>query len=774
MSDRNWRDDSIEKRIEARKREFRFPAFMPFFWLGLVAIAGSFLADLIQLPWYLWAVLLAIGILSSIIHFLKSKSPPETLRSIPFSLILCAFALTAMLYQLSLPVMSSRQLASYHLKGKVSLTGLVILPPEEKSSSLEVVVAAENIRISGKEHEVEGKLLFYIPIGTTLKYGDRVEIWGELEKPEEGEEFQWREYLRHKDIYTTTRYPQIKVKAHDQGNPILAALYRLRDHGGRVLTQIFPSPEDALLRGILLGDESAISKSMDAAYRRTGTSHIIAISGFNMAVLAGFVSIFLTRQLGSKRGAVATIVLLATYSLLVGGSPSVLRAAFMGAFTVIAGVIARKGNTLNSLGLSAFLMVLINPHLPWDLGFQFSFLATLGLALFAGPLQLRVEDWFQERFQNEKARSIATFLCEFLFLTLIAQAMVLPVSLWHFHQLSWLFLLANPLILPLQPAVMILGLIAMAGGMLSLLLGKVLAWIAWPFAALTNWIVISLAKIPTEPLDLPQFSLFWIFLYYLLLFLIVIRPKIDRIKDQILKPEYVLLGLSALTFVVWIFVAKAPDGKLHIHLPQGERQSFVLIEGSQGESLLLAGSPGDDSLVALLSDRMPLFSKRIDAIIIPDCRGAQLKGLFQVVQKYEVDQVFWVCNHENNQTSRNLYALMEERNIAQNLLTESLGLRNEAISVELSVDEKERLTLNIHFGETGLLVLKNEEERNSEAISPIAYVMDDKGQGFSVFLDCQNCLVEEPNDKSDNLLSKNGHFWTEVISNGNFLSIFVH
>jgi competence protein ComEC len=774
MSDRNWRDDSIEKRIEARKRDFRFPAFMPFFWLGLAAIAGSFLADLIRLPWYLWAVLLAIGLLSSIIHFRKRKSAPATLRSIPFSLILGAFALTAMLYQLSLPVMSARQLASYHLKGKVSLIGLVILPPEEKSSSLEVVVAAENIRVSGKEHEVEGKLLFYIPIGTTLKYGDRVEIWGELEKPEEGEEFQWREYLRHKGIYTTTRYPQVKVKAHDQGNPILAALYHLRDYGGRILTQIFPSPEDALLRGILLGDESAISKSMDAAYRRTGTSHIIAISGFNMAVLAGFVSLFLTQHLGAKRGALATIILLATYSLLVGGSPSVLRAAFMGAFTVIADVIARKGNTLNSLGLSALLMVLINPHLPWDLGFQFSFLATLGLALFAGPLQLRVEDWFQERFQNEKATKLASFLCEFLLLTLIAQAMVLPVSLCHFHQLSWLFLLANPLILPLQPAVMILGLIAMTGGMLSLPLGKVLAWFAWPFAALTNWIVISLARIPTESLYLSQFNLFWIVLYYFVLFAIVFRPKADRIKNQILKPEYLLIGLGALTFVVWIFIAKAPDGKLHIHLPQGEGQSFVLIEGSQGESLLLAGSPGDDSLVSLLSTRLPLFSKRLDAIIIPDCRGAQLKGLFQVIQKYEVDQVFWVCNHENNQSSRNLYALLEERNIVQQIMAESINLQNEIISVNLRLDEEKYLTLKIEYEETALLVSSNKDDRIREEHLQIASTGVDQEQGFSVFVDCQNCQLEELGAGNGYLISKEHAFWKEVTSNGQILSIFVH
>lgn len=773
MSDRNWRDDSIEKRIAARKRKFAFPAFMPFFWLGLSAIAGSFLADLIKFPWYLWAALLTIALLSSLILFHKRKNSPATFRSVPISLILSAFAISAMLYQLSLPAMSPRQLSFHHLKGKISLTGLVILPPEEKSSSLEVVVAAESLRIQGIDQQVEGKLLFYVPIGTTLKYGDRLEIWGELEKPEEGEEFQWREYLRHKGIETTTRYPQIKVLAHDQGSPILAALYRLRDHGGQVLSQIFPSPEDALLRGILLGDESAISKSMDAAYRRTGTSHIIAISGFNMAVLAGVVSLFLTRQLGAKRGALATIVLLAAYSLLVGGSPSVLRAAFMGAFTVIAGLIARKGNTLNSLGLSAMLMVLIDPHLPWDLGFQFSFLATLGLALFAGPIQLRLEDRFQERFQNETMRGLAATLGEVLFLTLIAQAMVLPVSLWHFHQLSWLFLLANPLILPLQPAVMILGLIAMAGGMLWLPLGKVLAWIAWPFAALTNWIVISLADIPTKTINLPHFNLFWIFFYYLILFVLFFRPKMGQLKDQILKPEYILLGLGALSFVVWSFNAKAPDGRLRVHLPQGGQQTFVLIEGGRGEALLLAGSPGEESLASLLSGRLPLFSKRLDAIIIPDCRGAQLKGLFQVVQKYEVYQVLWVCDYENNQTSRNLYALMEERNISQQILTESINLQSKTVMVNLSVDEEKGLSLKIEYGKTALLILTNEGERNNAPYLPIASVTDDNGQGYSVFLDCQNCQADE-HDENKILFSENGFDWKEVISNGEVLSIIVH
>jgi len=180
-------------------------------------------------------------------------------------------------------------------------------------------------------------------------------------------------------------FPRFRIVGKNQGNPLRAALYRLREKGGHVLNAVFPSPEDSLLKGILLGDESAISPELEDAYRLTGTSHIIAISGFNMSVLAGLVSLFFTRQFGRKRGAMLTIVLLGGYSLLVGASASVVRAAFMGSYAVLGHSISRKGNTLNNLGVSALLMVVLNPHLPWDLGFQFSVMATLGLSCLPDP-----------------------------------------------------------------------------------------------------------------------------------------------------------------------------------------------------------------------------------------------------------------------------------------------------------------------------------------------------------------------------------------------------
>ena len=177
--------------------------------------------------------------------------------------------------------------------------------------------------------------------------------------------------------------------------------------------------------------------------------------------------------------------------------------------------ISRKGNTLNNLGVSALLMVVLNPHLPWDLGFQFSVMATLGLSLFAGPLRARLEGWLEKRLEQKTALTVSSLISETFLLTMIAQALVLPLSVWHFREVSWLFLLANPLILPVQPAVMVVGLAAMSAGLLWLPLGRVLAWVAWPWVAYSNRMVLWLASLAPERWNLPQINLFWVMLYYL-------------------------------------------------------------------------------------------------------------------------------------------------------------------------------------------------------------------------------------------------------------------
>lgn len=774
MLSTDQQEKTEEEKLRAQK--IRLPSFMPFFWLALAAVVGSFASDELKFPWYYWAALAFLALLLTVFHK-KVQTPVQTIRTLPLSLILFVFCLTAMLYQISLPKNEPNNLIYYHNKGEVSLTGMVVAPATAKQNSLQVRVAAQSLlakNLVGQEPSVEGQVIFYLPLGTDIRYGDLVNIRGELLPPEEGIEFSWRDYLRHQGVNSTFDFPILKIIERDKGNPLRAALFKLRESGARVLSEIFPSPEDSLLKGILLGDESTISPALSKAYRLTGTSHIIAISGFNMSVLAGLVSLIFTRSFGKKRGAVITILLLGSYSLLVGASASVLRAAIMGSYAVLGSAISRKGNTLNNLGVSTLLMVLLNPHLPWDVGFQFSVMATLGLSLFSGPIEARLEAWFENLFKKEKALTFSSLISEVFLLTLIAQALVLPISVWHFKEISWLFLLANPLILPVQPAVMVLGLLAMGLGLLWLPLGQLLAWIAWPWVAYSNRVVVWLAQLAPESFNLPQISLFWIGLYYLIFFLIVFRPKISKVGGQFLNAKFILPALGGVALMVWLVVSSAADGKLHIFIPSQSEKSYVFFEAKGGQSILLAGSAGAESLVDEVSKQLPLFSNRLDTLIIPNCKRDTLSGLFVLASKLKVEQAYWACNPTENQNSQNLYSLLEREGAVQTPLHSGDLLSEGSLKLSFQTGKKALEAIQIEEGDFIATLLMSKIEPEDWKGERLCERLSSEKQTNSLFLNCgiKAISINLPTNSEEQVKSLPA--WSELVVGDAILSLIEH
>ncbi len=153
-----------------------------------------------------------------------------------------------------------------------------------------------------------------------------------------------------------------------------------------MIYQIFPDPEAGLLAGILLGVEGGIPEELMEDFRTTGTAHIIAISGFNMTVLSGLIIVLLGRFLGKYWGSLAAVVVIGIYTLLVGAQAGVARAAIMAGMGMFGLLVGRRQSGVNSLAFIAAVMAGWTPFVLWDVGFQFSFLTTLGLVLFATPL----------------------------------------------------------------------------------------------------------------------------------------------------------------------------------------------------------------------------------------------------------------------------------------------------------------------------------------------------------------------------------------------------
>ena len=477
--------------------------FLPFLWLSLAVLCGILLADWLAWPGWIWAVGSGLGLSVLILAKLLPKSIGFThhLRKwtgadqrLPRMVLVILFFLTAWRYAVYQPKITPEHAAYYNERGRVELTGVVVEDPDQRDTTINLTLEVESLRLldENKMQEATGLVLVQTSSGGDWAYGDRLVVRGSLQTPSESGDFSYRDYLARKRILSLMAYVQVERTDTDAGNPLKAWLLDLRHSGYMTLTKLFSSPESDLLAGILLGLDEGLSPQLQEAFQRTGTTHIIAISGFNMAILAGLFSGITARLFGRKWGALAAILGITGYTVLVGAEAAVVRAAIMGALGVFGGMFGRRQNGLNSLGLAALLMMFQNPNIPWDVGFQLSAAATLGLVLYAQPMEERFVALLAKRLPEERVQRWAGPVSEFFLFTIIAQWLTLPVMAYHFEGVSWLAVFVNPLILPAQSLVMILGGLAMLAGMVLPGLGQVMAVIALPFVSYTirvvNWL----------------------------------------------------------------------------------------------------------------------------------------------------------------------------------------------------------------------------------------------------------------------------------------------
>ncbi|MEA3460187.1 MAG: ComEC/Rec2 family competence protein, partial [Chloroflexota bacterium] len=458
----------------------------------------------------------------------------------------------------------------------------------------------------------------------------------------EFEDFSYREYLARRGIYSLLRRPWITLLARGRGNSLYDALFAFKRRAQVVIAHILPEPQAALLTGILLGVETGIPASLMDDFNATSTTHIIVISGFNIAIIAGLLAGLASRLLGRRRAVLPAMAGIALYTVLVGASAAVVRAAIMGSLYLLAVYYGRQGEALTSLVASAMLMTIINPLLLWDVGFQLSFAATMGLILYTPPLQ----GWFERRLGRllsvESAKGAIRLLNDSLIVTVAAQITTLPIVVYHFRRLSLVTLFTNFLILPAQQGVMLWGGLATILGLIWVPLGRIAAWVAWLFLTYTIRIVELTASFPWASLDVGRFGPAYLGLYYGLLALgtFVSREEPSRLKalwrhlTEHLPTKAAIAGLVLVALLVWAAVASLPDGKLHVaFLNVGEA---ILIQTPKGSQILVDGGPDPTALAAALGRRLPFWDRTIELVVLTNPRESHLAGLIPVLERYRV------------------------------------------------------------------------------------------------------------------------------------------
>ncbi len=185
---------------------------------------------------------------------------------------------------------------------------------------------------------------------------------------------------------------------------------------------------------------------------------MIAISGFNMAVLSGVIVGALRRlRVSPTTAALISIAIIGVYTVFVGANPAVVRAALMSGLLVVGRALRRQTYLPASLAFAALVLSVINPLVLWDVSFQLSFFATLGMALFADPFAAAFDKLLDRLFLPVFRRWLGALLTEPLIVTLAALTFTLPLTMLYFGQVSPVVLLVNLLVVPVQPALLLIG-----------------------------------------------------------------------------------------------------------------------------------------------------------------------------------------------------------------------------------------------------------------------------------------------------------------------------
>ncbi|HQY93597.1 ComEC/Rec2 family competence protein [Caldilinea sp.] len=558
-----------------------------------------------------------------------------------------------------MPCWTANDLAYYNLPAsqaferrapQVTVTGVIDSYPLVADVKQNLVVKAGQLEIDGHVQPVSGQVRLSTGIRQRYAYGQPVRVTGRLVTPPEFEDFSYKEYLARKGIHSLFYSALIEVLDGElQGNPLLTALYTIRRRGEIFLNRALPEPYAGLANGMILGIESGIPDELYDQFNATGSSHVIVISGSNVALIAGVIMALMVRLVGGKRAVWFTVAGIACYALLVGGDAAVMRAAGMGSLAVIATGLNRRSTGLVSLGAACALMTLLNPLTLWDVGLQLSSAATAGLMIVAPGMI----DGFRRLLTTVNMETVAqgpvgSFFEESVMVTLAANITTLPLVVYYFGRLSIVSLLTNVLILPAQPPIMLAGSAGVVAGMAGLdFVGRLILALPWLCLAWTVNVVQWTAALPGASLEIAGYGLGAMGTTYAAIVVVKERSRLQRLLDRLhcwaapdwwgrLVSPVAASGLAMTTMLAWTAVAALPDGQLHLWFLDVGQGDGILIQTPSGRQVLIDGGASPEALFSELGAVMPFWDRTLDLLVLTHPDGDHMLAQAELPARYQV------------------------------------------------------------------------------------------------------------------------------------------
>lgn len=524
-------------------------------------------------------------------------------------------------------------------------------------------------------------------------YGDLLQISGNLTRLPSGDPNSYGAYLDRSGYEALIYNPMIQIEAVNQGSPLLSWIFRIRSHLLEKVYQIYRAPENALVAGILLGDESQIPAPTEEAFRRTGTAHIIAISGMNFSVILWMLAALLKFFPNRWWRPLTLIPFIVVYAFMTGAKPAILRAAVMAATALFAGSIGRKQAGIDSLALTVTGMGLANPALFSDVGFQLSVFATLGILLFNPPVSAFFEKKLKKYFSEMRADTLLKILQEIMITSLSAQLLTTWIIAAAFHQFSPVSLIVNMLIAPIQTFLMLGGVISLATAMLIPPLGQVFGLLSGVFPVITIRIIELFSQIPWASVRLNlSWGAAWVIIAVLLIGW--------RMRNSLRRPDFKLLVnaalviLAAATVLVWQTALVYRDSSLTVKVNAAAGSSQLIIRTPSMNKMILAqGITGYQARELLQSG--PFAAEPVRLAVIDLEKSWMATALDSFSDPAEL--TLFLNNRLNRSTARNPADTPEK-------ITNGFEITDSDVQIRLIADHLRRKAWLIRYGRLSVLV----------------------------------------------------------------------
>ncbi len=682
----------------------RFLCYATFFY-----IIGILTGQGISLP---YPLLLSIGIL--FIYLIKSNFLKSSYDLHIAILLICLIMGNA---QYNKVENKFKSVIDAYIDKPISFESCIIKPPIiNKDEQTDYIVKLNKISYNNEVHDLPIKIKLTIPnnkkSNKIFNFGDNIEVTGKLRLPtvalNKGS-FDYNDYLKSQGIYGVcyaNQYQVKKIKGDLRPNIIEHYVFKIQSSVINTINKFLPNNEAALLKALIIGDKSELSPEVRENFAISGLSHVIAVSGMHLTIFIisiGFLLKFF--KINKYISHFISIIFIVIFIFVAGSTPSVMRAGIMAIIFLFAYFINKDADTLNSLFISAALILIYNPLILFNAAFQLSFAATLSILIFYKPIY-------------DKIKFLPNSIAKILSASLAAQLGTALITAYHFNSFSIIAILSNIVIVPCISITLISGLMLYLVGNISFYIGLGISGLSFIFLKFILSASKILANIPYAMITIARPSLALIIGY--LLFIYILYNLLKGIKSsRKIKLSYliiIILIISSITFKIW-------DQQFlevtFINVGQGDC-TFIKCPGNKTLLIDAGGIKGEDAYDIGANVVAPYLinrgQRKIDIAIVSHYHEDHANGILSLMDLFKINNLILPYKEKRNDLMEKLidranknkvpihYASNGDNlTIKDNIDLQILALKNEYIQTDAINENNKSLLAKLNYNNLSFL-----------------------------------------------------------------------